>query len=267
MAAPTPLFDSMALELAKVTTNPWSSPFDDNLALDPEDEIDTAAKVREQEDSVLSRKMRRAAALGDAQMVAELLEEGAEVQHKDNAGRMAIHYASGAGSHEVVEVLLRWRADPNAKDKVGNKPMDEADYWAVKRQTGDVGDQLRQRCLATLELLALHGGQRSVPSERTDGDFILRRRQQLEKFARKRGERPPWLSERPPPACATASLLALPAALPAAPTQLVPLAAAAAPPPQQAAEAAEEAASGRESDLTTPPPTPPPGRPGGCAWL
>lgn len=123
------------------------------------------------------------------------LQKGAQVHHADGGGKTALHVAAGAGAREVCKELLDRGADVNARVRDGGTPMDEADYWSVKPIVGDHGE-VREKCLATLELLLAHGGKRSIQSERSDGNFINDRRQKLEAMARDRGVEAPWLMER-----------------------------------------------------------------------
>jgi len=138
-----------------------------------------------------SRQLRRAAGAGEIETVTKLLGEGADLHSTDANGRCAIHYASGSGHVNVVQFLLEKRADANSRDRSGGTPMDESDYWAVKQPRGDNGEQ-RQKSLDCLKLLQLHGGQRSFREERSDGEFIDRRRQQLKQLADRRGLPVPW---------------------------------------------------------------------------
>ncbi len=140
-------------------------------------------------DSTLSRRLRKTAAAGDVAGVTELLNLGAVISHTDRGGKGALHYAAGSGEHEVVEILLRHLADPNASGKYGNTPVDDAEYWCVKVPMGDTEGRLRQKCLLTLDMLLAHGGRR------TDSRGP-RRRQALEAIAERRGVEVPWHMER-----------------------------------------------------------------------
>ncbi len=134
-------------------------------------------------DSTLSRRLRKTAAAGDVARVTELLNLGAVISHTDRGGKGALHYAAGSGEHEVVAILLRHLADPNASGKYGNTPVDDAEYWCVKVPMGDTEGRLRLKCLLTLDLLLAHGGRR------TDSP---RRRLALEAMAERRGVEVPW---------------------------------------------------------------------------
>lgn len=167
--------------------NPFWSEFEEQRAVMAPDE--TASVSHDHHDSATSKQLRKEAALGNVEAVTKMLDERADLHATDAIGRCAIHYASGAIS--VLKVLLERRADANSRDQSGGTPMDEADYWAVKQPRGDNGEQ-RKRSLACLELLQRHGGQRSTRKERSDGDFIDRRREQLERLAKQRGIDAPW---------------------------------------------------------------------------
>jgi Ankyrin repeat len=52
--------------------------------------------------------------------VEELLKDGVDVNSIDLDGRTAMHIAACEGHLEVVKLLLRWRANVNARDRWGS---------------------------------------------------------------------------------------------------------------------------------------------------
>ena len=76
----------------------------------------------------LSERLCRAARDGDAEKVLRLINEGADVNRKNNWGT-PLHLASELGHVEVVKVLLEKGADVNAKDDYGKTPLHDASYY------------------------------------------------------------------------------------------------------------------------------------------
>ncbi|PNG99918.1 Palmitoyltransferase AKR1, partial [Tetrabaena socialis] len=67
---------------------------------------------------------------GSKEVVEALLRARADMAAKDTGGWTALHYASLNGSKEVVEALLRAKADMAAKDTPGNEyAKDEIQWW------------------------------------------------------------------------------------------------------------------------------------------
>ena len=72
-------------------------------------------------------------------LVELLIEEGADVNAKDDWGRTPLHWAK---SEEITELLIEEGTNVNAKDDEGRSPLD----WAVERNNRD-----------TVYLLLKHG--------------------------------------------------------------------------------------------------------------
>lgn len=61
---------------------------------------------------------------GNAELVMELLREGADVETADNEGSTALHYACMSGHADVVKLLLHAGARTDVADHDGMKPGD-----------------------------------------------------------------------------------------------------------------------------------------------
>ena len=64
-----------------------------------------------------------AAYIGDLQKVEKFIDDGADVDTKDQNGQTALHHAARAGEMEMVEFLIAKGADVNAKDKRSLAPL------------------------------------------------------------------------------------------------------------------------------------------------
>ena len=84
-----------------------------------------------------------AARRGDAKAVAELLDGGVDVNAKTAYGATALHYAADKGHLEVVKLLLKRKANPNAADTFYSAtPL----TWANMRDRADVIGELIAAC-------------------------------------------------------------------------------------------------------------------------
>lgn len=63
---------------------------------------------------------------GRKDVVEYLLQNGANVQARDDGGLIPLHNACSFGHAEVVNLLLRHGADPNARDNWNYTPLHEA---------------------------------------------------------------------------------------------------------------------------------------------
>ena len=71
----------------------------------------------------LNDKLISAAINGDIKKVRELIENGADVDAKNNDGKTALHKAALRGNVDVVKVLIENRADVVAKDECGKTAL------------------------------------------------------------------------------------------------------------------------------------------------
>jgi hypothetical protein len=81
-----------------------------------------------------------AVAKGDAAQAAALLDQGAVIDARDEAGRTPLMLAVTQDRLEMVRLLLARGADPNAADNAGHTPLQQA----TKRNLQDVAALLQQ---------------------------------------------------------------------------------------------------------------------------
>jgi ankyrin repeat protein len=72
--------------------------------------------------------------VGDLARVRTFLEEGGDVNVRDDSGQTLLHYAVKGGQKDVTELLLSKGADINAKDKSGYTPL----YYAIMYNNKDM---------------------------------------------------------------------------------------------------------------------------------
>jgi hypothetical protein len=70
--------------------------------------------------------LQSAVAQGDVAQAATLLDQGAVIDARDEAGRTPLMLAVTQGQLEVVRLLLARGADPNAADNAGHTPLQQA---------------------------------------------------------------------------------------------------------------------------------------------
>jgi len=61
--------------------------------------------------------------LDDAERIKELLDNGARVIQPNIYGETPLHYAAQKGNPEVIDLLLKRKADPTHKDN-GKNPLE-----------------------------------------------------------------------------------------------------------------------------------------------
>ena len=84
-------------------------------------------RASEDDVAALNGKLLQAAEDGDAGLVCELLQQGADVGARDRSGDTPLHWAAWHGHLEVVKYLLsRGDVDANARDRWGNTPLHNA---------------------------------------------------------------------------------------------------------------------------------------------
>jgi len=86
-------------------------------------------------------ELHQAAAKGDLKKVRKLVEEGADVNARDNIGYTPLHYAASYGHLDVARLLLEEGADVNARDNAGWTPL----HWAAAYGHVDVARLLVER--------------------------------------------------------------------------------------------------------------------------
>jgi len=112
----------------------------------------------------------------------------------DGDGKSALHVAARSGFCEGLLKLLQAGFDPNLRDKWGGRPIDEAEYWAVKTDDAD----FRRKCLDCRKHLVLFHGRRGELHERVDLAAFKERLRRCEERARQRDGREayiPWFDD------------------------------------------------------------------------
>jgi Ankyrin repeats (many copies) len=84
--------------------------------------------------------LQSAVAQGDVAQAASLLDQGAVIDARDEAGRTPLMLAVTQDQPEIVRLLLARGADPNAADNTGHTPLQQA----TKRNLQDVAALLEQ---------------------------------------------------------------------------------------------------------------------------
>jgi hypothetical protein len=84
--------------------------------------------------------LQSAIAQGDVAQAASLLDQGAVIDARDEAGRTPLMLAVTQDKLEIVRLLLARGADPNAADNTGHTPLQQA----TKRNLQDVAALLEQ---------------------------------------------------------------------------------------------------------------------------
>jgi len=143
------------------------------------------------------KHLRKAAQDDNIDNVLHCLTSGTPVDDRDGSGRTALFRAAGHGCYRIAQLLLERNADPNANDKNGGRPVDEAEYWIGKCAVGKAQSLNFHNLCQTLELIRLWGGLRC---ERRD-PYASRRLQLIEREAQQCGlgaASMPWLQPQRP---------------------------------------------------------------------
>ena len=91
--------------------------------------------------------------LGNIETVKKYLDDGKDVNAKNDTGMTPLHNAALYGRKEILELLIAEGADVNAKDGGGNTPLD----WAIKYKRTQIADILRKHGGKTGEELKAEG--------------------------------------------------------------------------------------------------------------
>jgi hypothetical protein len=68
---------------------------------------------------------------GDLEKVKKLLDEGEDINAKDDYGRTPLHYASINGDLDIIKFLVEKGANVNAKDDYGRTPLHYASIYGI----------------------------------------------------------------------------------------------------------------------------------------
>jgi Ankyrin repeats (3 copies) len=100
----------------------------------------TGGAVAAADSALQPATLQSAVAQGDVTQTALLLDQGAVIDARDEAGRTPLMLAVTEGRLEIVRLLLARGADPNAADNTGHTPLQQA----TKRNLQDVAALLEQ---------------------------------------------------------------------------------------------------------------------------
>jgi ankyrin repeat protein len=78
----------------------------------------------------LGEELLETAEEGDVQEVRSLIEEGADVNARDEDDFTPLHVAAEYGHTDVAALLIEWGADVNAQDDMGWTPLHKAAIWS-----------------------------------------------------------------------------------------------------------------------------------------
>lgn len=126
-----------------------------------------------------AKKFRQAAARNDARGMRRMFRDASLLHAADRGGKVALHYAARDGASEAVQQLLHWKADPNIADGNGQQPLDEAEWWHVKRP------EKAKEYSDVLGVLQRHDATFSRV-------YLLERRPILQRWAQEQGLPVPW---------------------------------------------------------------------------
>jgi hypothetical protein len=86
----------------------------------------SATRAEGADSALMPATLQSAAAQGDVAQATSLLDQGAVIDARDEAGRTPLMLAVTQGQLEVVRLLLARGADPNAADNAGHTPLQQA---------------------------------------------------------------------------------------------------------------------------------------------
>jgi hypothetical protein len=86
----------------------------------------SAARAERADSALKPATLQSAAAQGDVAQATSLLDQGAVIDARDEAGRTPLMLAVTQGQLEIVRLLLARGADPNAADNAGHTPLQQA---------------------------------------------------------------------------------------------------------------------------------------------
>jgi hypothetical protein len=86
----------------------------------------SATRAGRADSALMPATLQSAAAQGDVAQATSLLDQGAVIDARDEAGRTPLMLAVIQGQLEVVRLLLARGADPNAADNAGHTPLQQA---------------------------------------------------------------------------------------------------------------------------------------------
>lgn len=114
---------------------------------------------------ILGKRFLQAAVTDDVNAAVECLKFGSDKDAGDRADKTVLHYAAGAGSYGVVELLLREGANPNAQTRFGTRVLEEAEYWLGKEILFKRTYIRPEKFQACIDLLKVYGARRRSPDE------------------------------------------------------------------------------------------------------
>jgi ankyrin repeat protein len=82
-----------------------------------------------------------ASSKGHAEVVQALIDNGSDIEAREETGRTPLHTAAFRGQKEIVELLLKNGAEINARTRDGKTPLD----WAIVSENIALANLLRQR--------------------------------------------------------------------------------------------------------------------------
>jgi hypothetical protein len=88
--------------------------------------LGSAARAERADSALMPATLQSAAARGDVAQATSLLNQGAAIDARDEAGRTPLMLAVTQGQLEIVRLLLARGADPNAADNAGHTPLQQA---------------------------------------------------------------------------------------------------------------------------------------------